>query len=118
MQGTEEITQEAAGHAATALEVFLAWVFTPTGALLLVLAILFGGAGLVMRFVGAGRRFAGLFMTFMGVAGFLFFVWVISGLLEVWGIPVREWLAQIGSMLPDVGSALMQFFERLLFTAG
>ena len=118
MDGTQQLQQGLDGTLRNAIDVFLAWVFTPTGALLLVLALLFGGAGIVMRVVGAGRRFAGLFMTFMGIAGFLFFVWVVSGLLEVWGIPVREWIASIGGMLPDLGRALGSFFERLLFTAG
>ena len=118
MEGTQELQGGLEDTAHTALDVFFSWAFTPTGALLLVLAILFGGAGLILRVLGMGQRFARLFITFMSIAGFLFFIWVVSGILEVWGIPVREWITQIGGMIPELGAALLDFFKRLLFAAG
>lgn len=118
MEGTQNVEEGVRSTATNIIDVFMAWVFTPTGALLLVLAILCGGIGVVMRLVGVGARTVRLFTIFMSVAGVLFFIWVVSGLLEVWGVPVREWIAQIGAYLPEIGAALAQFFERLLFTAG
>lgn len=118
MEGTQELETGVNSMSNNIIDVFMAWVFTPTGALLLVLAILFAGMGVVTRILGAGQRFARMFTVCMSIAGILFFFWVVSGLLEVWGLPVREWAAQIFGELPDIGAALSDFFIRLLFTAG
>lgn len=113
MEGT--VQQTAAQGANGFLDVLAAWVFTPTGATLTLMLIAIGGGSLVMRLMGRASRLlsiAGL------VTAFLFFVWIVSGILEAFGIPVREWIRMIALQLPDLGLLFKAFVERLLYTAG
>ena len=98
-----------------AFDVLLAWMFTPTGALLLVMVILFGGADLALRAAGRAVRWLGLVAK--ACAG-LFAVWVVGGILEAWGIPVREWIGAAAAGVPGLAAALVEFFKRLLLAAG
>ena len=63
------------------------------------------------------RRFSHRPVRLARICAGLFFVWVISGVLEAMGIPIREWMQGIASQLPDLGVLLKAFLERLLFTA-
>ena len=86
---TDTVTQTAGQGAADFLTVLFAWMFTPTGAVLTLLLLAVGGGS----------------------------VFMISGVLEAMGIPIREWMQGIASQLPDLGVLLKAFLERLLFTA-
>lgn len=112
---SDGLTQVAGNYAQTGLGVFWAWMFTPTGALLTLLLLGLGGVSIVFRVLG--RSVVLLERAAMIAAG-LFFVWVVGGILEAWGIPVREWIRQLGSALPDLGSAFGTFLKRLFTTAG
>lgn len=109
------VTQQGTQTGNDALSVFAAWIFTPTGAMLTVLLILIGSAYGVLNMMGRAVHWLGIAAK---VVAFLLFFWIVGGILEAWGVPVREWLQSIASQLPDIGSLLMQFFERLIFTAG
>ncbi|MBT1162142.1 hypothetical protein [Bifidobacterium sp. SO1] len=97
------------------LSVLGAWIFTPTGAILTLLLILIGGAYGVLNVMGQTIRWLGIAAK---VVAFLLFFWIVGGILEAWGIPIREWVRSLATQMPDIGSLLLQFFERLIFTAG
>lgn len=109
------VTQQGTQTGNDALSVFGAWMFTPTGATLTILLILIGATYGVMNVLGRTVRWLGIAAK---IVAFLLFFWIVGGILEAWGIPVREWVQSIASRIPDIGSLLMQLFERLLFTAG
>lgn len=116
MESTTNQTAQIAGKgAADFFSVFLAWVFTPTGAILTLLLILIGGGSLAMRVMGRASRLLSVLGT---ITAILFFVWIVSGVMEGFGIPVREWIRSIAMQLPDIGMMFKAFFERLLYTAG
>ena len=79
---------------------------------LLLLAV--GGGSVFMKIMGRSMR---MLSVAARICAGLFFVWVISGVLEAMGIPIREWMQGIASQLPDLGVLLKAFLERLLFTA-
>ena len=108
---TDTVTQTTGQGAADFLTVLFAWMFTPTGAVLTLLLLAVGG---VMRIMGRSMR---MLSVAARICAGLFFVWVISGVLEAMGIPIREWMQGIASQLPDLGALLKAFLERLLFTA-
>ena len=121
---TDTVTQTAGQGAADFLTVLFAWMFTPTGAVLTLLLLAVGPVAPLLLGVGGGSVFMkimGRSMRMLSVAARicagLFFVWVISGVLEAMGIPIREWMQGIASQLPDLGVLLKAFLERLLFTA-
>ena len=78
----------------------------------LILAV--GGGSVFMKIMGRSMR---MLSVAARICAGLFFVWVISGVLEAMGIPIREWMQGIASQLPDLGVLLKAFLERLLFTA-
>lgn len=98
-----------------AFDVLAAWVFTPTGATLTLMLLVIGGGSLVMKLMGRGSRLLSIAGT---VTAFLFFTWIVSGILEAFGIPVREWIRSIAMQLPDIGPLFKALIERLLYTAG
>ena len=108
---TDTVTQTAGQGAADFLTVLFAWMFTPTGA---VLTLLLLAVGVFMKIMGRSMR---MLSVAARICAGLFFVWVISGVLEAMGIPIREWMQGIASQLPDLGVLLKAFLERLLFTA-
>lgn len=111
---TGTVTQTAGQGAADFLIVLFAWMFTPTGAVLTLLLLAVGGVSVFMRIMGRSMR---MLSVAARICAGLFFVWVISGVLEAMGIPIREWMQGIASQLPDLGVLLKAFLERLLFTA-
>ena len=108
---TGTVTQTAGQGAADFLTVLFAWMFTPTGA---VLTLLLLAVGVFMKIIGCSIR---MLSVAARICAGLFFVWVISGVLEAMRIPIREWMQGIASQLPDLGVLLKAFLERLLFTA-
>ena len=110
---TDTVTQTAGQGAADFLTVLFAWMFTPTGAVLTLLLLAVGGS-VFMKIMGRSMR---MLSVAARICAGLFFVWVISGVLEAMGIPIREWMQGIASQLPDLGVLLKAFLERLLFTA-
>lgn len=94
---------------ASGLGVFLSWVRTPIGALLFILLC---GSG-VLAVVKRGARWAGIFLQ---VVATLFSIWVLGGILEAWGIPVREMIRQLGSYMPSALQWVADFI-RILFTS-
>lgn len=111
---TDTVTQTAGQGAADFLTVLFAWMFTPTGAVLTLLLLAVGGGSVFMKIMGRSMR---MLSVAARICAGLFFVWVISGVLEAMGIPIREWMQGIASQLPDLGVLLKAFLERLLFTA-
>lgn len=111
---TGTVTQTAGQGAAAFLTVLFAWMFTPTGAVLTLLLLTVGGGSVFMKIMGRSMR---MLSVAARICAGLFFVWVISGVLEAMGIPIREWMQGIASQLPDLGVLLKAFLERLLFTA-
>lgn len=111
---TDTVTQTAGQGAADFLIVLFAWMFTPTGAVLILLLLAVGGGSVFMKIMGRSMR---MLSVAARICAGLFFVWVISGVLEAMGIPIREWMQGIASQLPDLGVLLKAFLERLLFTA-
>ena len=110
---TDTVTQTAGQGAADFLTVLFAWMFTPTGAVLTLLLLAVGGGSVFMKIMGRSMR---MLSVAARICAGLFFVWVISGVLEAMGIPIREWMQGIASQLPDLGVLLKAFLERLLFT--
>lgn len=98
-----------------ALALFFSWVFTPIGATLTLLILIMGGGSLIARIMGQSGR---LLKTLATIAAVLFFVWVITGILSAMGIPVRDWLLQIGSYIPDLLAAFVEFIQRLVSVTG
>ena len=107
---TGTVTQTAGQGAADFLTLLFAWMFPPARCLLLAV----GGGSVFMKIMGRSMR---MLSVAARICAGLFFVWVISGVLEAMGIPIREWMQGIASQLPDLGVLLKAFLERLLFTA-
>ena len=104
---TGTVTQTAGQGAADFLTVLFAWMFTPTGAVLTLLLLAVGGGSVFMKIMGRSMR---MLSVAARICAGLFFVWVISGVLEAMGIPIREWMQGIASQLPDLGVLLKAFF--------
>ena len=111
---TDTISQTTGQGASDFFTVLFAWMFTPTGAVLTLLLLLIGGGSIVMRILGRSIRALSIAAS---ICAGLFFVWIISGVLEAMGIPVREWMRSIAAQLPEIGALFKAFLERLLFTA-
>ena len=114
----EEVRDQAAETAGQTLgdvlTVFFSWVFTPTGAILTLLMIIICAGSAVFAIM---QRSTAALMTALTVCSFLLFVWIVTGVLEVMGLPVREWMRDVAAQLPNVGSLFMEFLRRLVFTA-
>ena len=105
---TGTVTQTAGQGAADFLTVLFAWMFTPTGAVLTLLLLAVGGGSVFMKIMGRSMR---MLSVAARICAGLFFVWVISGVLEAMGIPIREWMQGIASQLPDLGVLLKAFWR-------
>lgn len=110
MQETGQAAQVADGTMGGAAEVFRSWALTPAGATLLLLVI---GLGIAKACQIGGRIVSGLLTATLT----LFLVWVLGGVVEAMGIPVREAMAQVAAQLPWVAGALMRFLAELLGAA-
>lgn len=114
----EEVGNQAADTAGRTLgdvlTVFFSWVFTPTGAILTLLMIIICAGSIVFAILQKSTR---ALMTALTICAFLLFVWIITGVLEVMGLPVREWMKDIAAQMPDIGSLFMEFLRKLVFTA-
>ena len=106
---TGTVTQTAGQGAADFLTVLFAWMFTPTGAVLTLLLLAVGGGSVFMKIMGRSMR---MLSVAARICAGLFFVWVISGVLEAMGIPIREWMQGIASQLPDLGVLLKAFLRH------
>lgn len=95
--------------------VFMAWVLTPTGAVLTLLLIALGVATGIMHVAGRGIR---LMLILVKITATLLVIWIVGGILEAWGVPVRETIAAIGSWMPGVIQSVGGFIKRLFETAG
>ena len=95
--------------------VFMAWVFTPTGAVLTLLLIALSAATGIMHLAGRSIR---LMLTLVKITATLLVIWIVGGILEAWGVPVRETIATIGSWIPGIIQAIGGFLKRLFETAG
>ena len=76
---TGTVTQTAGQGAADFLTVLFAWMFTPTGAVLTLLLLAVGGGSVFMKIMGRSMR---MLSVAARICAGLFFVWVISGVLE------------------------------------
>ena len=101
------------------INVFLSWVFTPTGAILTLLLIA------LASFTGVGKWLrwpTRVFSVMLKIVVCLYFVWIVGGILEAWGIPVREMLAQMGAVLvgwiPALWDSFLSMLSRLFQIAG
>lgn len=114
----EEVGNQAADTAGQTLgdvlTVFFSWVFTPTGAILTLLMIIICAGSAVFAILQKSTR---ALMAALTICAFLLFVWIITGVLEVMGLPVRQWMQDVAAQLPDIGSLFMEFLRRLVFTA-
>ncbi|PWG66710.1 hypothetical protein [Bifidobacterium callitrichidarum] len=114
MNGTDQLTTTTTSTANDTLSVFMSWILTPTGAVLMLLLIFIGGGSVVMKILGRSVRVLSIAGKIVCV---LFFVWVIGGVLEAFGIPVRETLATIGGYLPMLVGKFLDFVARLFTVA-
>lgn len=103
-------TQYANGTMEGALTVFRSWALTPAGAVLLLALI---GLCIAKACRVGGRIVTGLLTATLT----LFLVWVLGGVVEAMGIPVREAMAQVAAGLPAFAGALMRFLTLLLGAA-
>ena len=114
----EEVGNQAADTAGRTLgdvlTVFFSWVFTPTGAILTLLMIIICAGSVVFAIL---QKSTCALMSALTICAFLLFVWIITGVLEVMGLPVREWMKDIAAQMPDIGSLFMEFLRKLVFTA-
>lgn len=95
----------------TGMDVFASWILTPTGATLTLLMIGLGIAGVVAR----GVRWVGIALK---VALAMWVVWILGGILEAWGVPVREMIRQLGAYLPTLLNAAGAWLARMFEVAG
>ena len=105
-----ELTSQTSGTVNTGIEVFRQWVMTPVGATIALILLAIGAVNVVMRTSGTAGTVLNVVST---VAIVLFFLWIIGGVCEAMGIPVRETVRQMGAYLPDVGTAFMKFLKDL-----
>ena len=90
---------------------FASWILTPTGATLTLLMIGLGIAGVVAR----GVRWVGIALK---VALAMWVVWILGGILEAWGVPVRETIRMVGGYLPALARAMCDWLARMFEVAG
>lgn len=95
----------------TGMDVFASWILTPTGATLTLLMIGLGVAGQLAR----GVRWVGIALK---VALAMWVVWILGGILEAWGVPVREMIRQLGAYLPTLLNAAGAWLARMFEVAG
>lgn len=112
---TTQLTDTANTTTMSTLDVFMSWILTPTGAILMLLLIFIGGGSLVMKIMGRSVR---LLMIAGKIVCVLFFVWVIGGILEAFGVPVRETIATVSAYLPALAGKFLDFVGRLFTIAG
>lgn len=91
--------------------VFSAWVLTPTGALLTLLLLGFGGTAWFGRSMGRSTR---VVSWLAGVVAVVWVLWVLGGVLGRMGAPIRQVLA----WLPAIVDAACALLVRLFETAG
>lgn len=108
-------TQAGTSIAMDGWHVFLSWILTPTGAVLTLLLIGLGAATGLMSLMGRSVRVLAILVK---IAGALLFIWVVGGILEAWGIPVRETIRYIGSQIPATLDMVGAFLSRLFTVAG
>lgn len=95
--------------------VFTSWVFTPTGAILTLLLIALSVGVGIMRAAGRSVR---ILLVLIKIAATLLVVWIVGGILEAWGVPVRETIGVVGSWIPGLVQSIGGFLQRLFETAG
>lgn len=110
-EGASEVAAQGSQTTQSGMDIMMSWIMTPTGATLFLLLLACG----IFKLVKRGSRMASVAVS---VAAGLFFVWIVGGVLQAWGIPVRDWLHQIGALLPDVGTSFMNFMNRMFTMAG
>ncbi|GGI15370.1 hypothetical protein GCM10007377_15560 [Galliscardovia ingluviei] len=97
------------------ITVLLSWIVSPSGATLSLLSMGFGAVAGLLRLLGKGAR---LIMWLMGACLTLLVLFVLGGLLEAWGVPVRATLETVFAFLPrlinDFGMFLHRMFEVAL----
>jgi hypothetical protein len=95
--------------------VLTAWVLTPIGAVLTIIIIGLASYMGVMHVLGRG---IGIAMFLMKITAAAWTLWVVGGILEAMGLPVKETLASLFSFLPPIlhaiGRFLIQLFEAPL----
>lgn len=111
---TQVVTDQANTVGQSWWSVFEAWAFTPTGAVLLLIVIFFGGAGGILSMLGRPVKWV---MTAAKAAAALFFFWVVGGILEAWGLPVKETLDVIFGWVPAIANGFGQFVLSLFKAA-
>lgn len=99
------------GAANTGAGVFMSWVMTPTGAMLTLFLIGVGVAVAVRRGV---RWLTVLFRVVLG----MWALWVLGGILEAWGVPVRETVRTVGGLLPGLARSVIVWLEAMFRLAG
>lgn len=97
--------------ASSGLGLFMAWVRTPTGAMLLLLVIGLGAASGMARLLGRSARMVGALLS---VSVALLAFWVLGGVLEMMGFPVRETVGTLGGLLPGLVASVVAFLEELM----
>lgn len=112
---SNELTDMASNTLFAGWEVFSAWVFTPTGALLTLLLIGLGIANGALSFMGRTTR---ILKYALGIVATVWLLWVLGGVLGRMGAPIREVFTLIFAWLPPLMNAFMGFLQRLFETAG
>lgn len=102
---------DANSTAMSGLGLFMAWVKTPTGAMLLLLVLGLWAASGAARLLGRSARLIGILLS---VSGVLLVLWILGGVLEAMGFPVRETVGTLGGLLPGLLSAVVGFLEELM----
>lgn len=91
------------------LRIFASWCCTPIGGILLLLLI---GCG-VLSVVKRGARWVTWLVSIVSI---MFMVWIIGGILEAYGIPVRETIRQFGAWLPSIIGGVGRFLNSILMS--
>lgn len=112
---SQELTDMASHTLFAGWDVFTAWVFTPTGALLTLLLIVLGAATGVLSFLGRGVR---LIKVALGLVAGVWLLWVLGGVLGRMGAPIREVFTLVGAWLPVLVNSAGDMLRRLFETAG
>ena len=68
-----------------------------------------------MRAAGRSVR---ILLVLIKIAATLLVVWIVGGILEAWGVPVRETIGVVGSWIPGLVQSIGGFLQRLFETAG
>lgn len=95
--------------------VFLSWILTPTGAILTLLLLGLGVGTGVMSLLGRSVRVLSICVKIVAA---LLFIWIVGGVLEAWGVPVRETITYIANQIPSLVDAFVDFLRRLFTIAG